>query len=73
MSFGDVENPEDYIDFMHSEKFRRRYGYREQKVEIKSLRTYGDIDNETINEENLISNIPRPSGGFFRSRSVRKF
>ena len=73
VSFGDVEDPEDYIDFMHSEKFRRRYGYREQKGEIKSLRTHDHIDNETINEKKLISNIPRSSGGFFRSRSVRKF
>ena len=73
VSFGDVEDPEDYIDFMHSEKFRRRYGYREQKDEIKSLRTYGDIDNDTINEDSLISNISRSSVGFFRSRSARKF
>ena len=73
VSFGDVEDPEDYIDFMHSEKFRRRYGYREQKDEIKSLRTYGDIDNDTINEDSLISNIPRSNVGFFRSSSARKF
>ena len=31
VSFGDIEDPEDYIDFMHSEKFKSRFGYRALK------------------------------------------
>ena len=63
VSFGDVEDPEDYIDFIHTEKFRSRFGYRGQK----------DIFNDTINEDNFVSSIPRSDKSFFRSGSVRKF
>ena len=73
VSFGDVEDPEDYIDFMHSEKFRRRYGYRENRDDVKALRIRGDLNKDVIDEHDFISSTPHSSVGFFRSRSVRKF
>ena len=66
VSFGDVEDPEDYIGFMHTEKFRSRYGYRGIKDMLEPA------EGDTINEDVFVSNIPRSNKGFFRLRFARK-